>query len=67
MAIALALEDATVPDIQPDDILVQVRACGMCRFDVQLVDGYFRKYADIPTPITLGHEMNSNLTEPHAH
>jgi len=54
---SLVLEDVPVPDIQPDEILVQVKACGMCRSDVQLVDGYFRKYADIPTPITLGHEI----------
>src|SRR5262245_8991761 len=53
----LVLEDIPVPDIQPDEILVNVKACGMCRSDVQLVDGYFRKYADIPTPITLGHEI----------
>ncbi|PKA40056.1 NAD(P)-dependent alcohol dehydrogenase [Rhizobium sullae] len=51
------LEDIPIPDIQPDEILVQVKACGMCRSDVQLVDGYFRKYADIPTPITMGHEI----------
>ncbi len=50
----LVLEDVPVPDIQPDDVLVQVKAGGMRRSDVQLVDGYFRKYADIPTPITLG-------------
>src|SRR5499425_2040808 len=54
---ALVLEDVPVPDIQPDEVLVQVRACGMCRSDVQLIDGYFRKYADIPTPITPGHEI----------
>jgi len=54
---ALVLKDVPVPDIQPDEILVQVTAWGMCRSDVQLVDGYFRKYADIPTPITLGHEI----------
>src|SRR5262249_10776198 len=54
---ALVLEDVPVPDIQPGEVLVQVRACGMCRSDVQLVDGYFRKYADIPTPITPGHEI----------
>src|SRR5262249_4750010 len=30
---------------------------GMCRSDVQLIDGYFRPYADIPTPITPGHEI----------
>ena len=38
----LVLEDIPVPDIQPDEILVQVKACGMCRSDVQLIDGYFR-------------------------
>ena len=54
---ALVLEDVPVPDIQPDEILVQVKAGGMCRSDVQLVDGYFRPYADIPTPITPGHEI----------
>src|SRR5215469_8461416 len=54
---ALVLDDVPVPDIQPDEILVKITACGMCRSDVQLVDGYFRKYADIPTPITLGHEI----------
>src|SRR5262249_30195664 len=54
---ALVLEDVPVPDTKPDEVLVQVRACGMCRSDVQLIDGYFRKYADIPTPITPGHEI----------
>src|ERR1700742_223978 len=57
----LVLEDIPVPDIKPDEILVQVKACGMCRSDVQLVDGYFRKYADIPTPITLGHEITGTV------
>lgn len=53
----LVFEDVRVPDIQPDEILVQVKACGMCRSDVQLVDGYFKQYADIPRPITPGHEI----------
>jgi alcohol dehydrogenase, propanol-preferring len=53
----LVLEEIPVPDIQPEEILVQVKACGMCRSDVQLIDGYFRPYADIPLPITLGHEI----------
>lgn len=54
---APVLEEIPIPDIQADEVLVQVKACGMCRSDVQLVDGYFRKYADIPTPITMGHEI----------
>lgn len=53
----LVLEDIPIPEIQPGEALVQVRACGMCRSDVQLVDGYFRKYAEIPTPIIPGHEI----------
>ena len=53
----VVLEDIPIPDIKPDEILVQVKACGMCRSDVQLVDGYFRRYADIPPPITIGHEI----------
>jgi propanol-preferring alcohol dehydrogenase len=57
------LEDILVPDIQPDEILVNVRACGMCRSDVQLIDGYFRTYADIPTPITLGHEITGVVSK----
>ena len=35
----------------------------MCRSDVQLIDGYFRKYADIPTPITLGHEITGVVSK----
>ena len=31
----LVLEDVPVPDVQPDEVLVQVQACGMCRSDVQ--------------------------------
>ena len=51
------LDDVPIPDIQPDEILVNVKACGMCRSDVQLVDGYFRRYVDIPPPIIMGHEI----------
>jgi D-arabinose 1-dehydrogenase-like Zn-dependent alcohol dehydrogenase len=35
----------------------------MCRSEVQLVDRYFRKYADIPTPITLGHEITGVVSK----
>jgi propanol-preferring alcohol dehydrogenase len=60
----LVLEDIPIPDIQPDEILVQVKACGMCRSDVQLVDGYFRPYADIiKPPITLGHEITGVVSK----
>src|SRR5499426_2415890 len=57
------LENIPVPDTQPGEILVNVKACGMCRSDVQLIDGYFRKYVDIPTPITIGHEITGVVSK----
>lgn len=53
----LVLEDIPVPDFQHDEVLVKVKAAGMCRTDMQLVDGYFQRYAHIALPATLGHEI----------
>src|SRR5215510_4471965 len=59
----VVLEDIPIPDIEPDEILVQVKACGLCRSDAQLIDGYFRPFADIPTPITIGHEISGIVSK----
>ncbi|MET0386655.1 MAG: NAD(P)-dependent alcohol dehydrogenase [Polyangiales bacterium] len=53
----LTLEDVPVPGIRPDEILVRVTAAGMCRTDIQLVDGYFKGYAESSFPVTPGHEV----------
>lgn len=53
----LVLEDVPVPDFGADEVLLKVTAAGMCRTDVQLVDGYFRKYAELTFPATPGHEI----------
>src|SRR5262249_60095596 len=59
----LVLEDVPVPDIQPDEILVNVKACGMCRSDVLLVDKFFQSYGDIKPPVTPGHEITGVVSE----
>lgn len=53
----LVLEDIPVPDIQPDEVLVKVEACGMCRSDVLLIDKFFLNYGTLPMPIIPGHEI----------
>ncbi|WP_367871127.1 NAD(P)-dependent alcohol dehydrogenase [Luteolibacter sp. Populi] len=53
----LVLEEVPEPVMKPDEILVKVTAAGMCRTDVQLLDGYFRKYAPSTFPLTPGHEI----------
>ena len=53
----LVLEDIGVPEILPDQALVKVAGAGMCRSDVQLVDGYFSEALNPRFPITPGHEI----------
>lgn len=57
----LVLEDVPVPDIGPEEVLLRVTAAGMCRTDVQLVDGYFRPYKEPVFPITPGHEIAGEI------
>src|SRR5262245_65448058 len=57
----LVFEDIPVPDIQPDEVLVKVEACGMCRSDVLLVDGFFQNYANIAPPVIPGHEITGTI------
>jgi len=57
----LVFADIPIPDIQADEVLVKVEACGMCRSDVLLVDGFFQSYANIPPPVIPGHEITGTV------
>jgi len=59
----LTLEDVPVPDIAADEVLLKVTAAGMCRTDVQMVDGYFRPYAKMQLPVTPGHEIAGEISK----
>ena len=59
----LALEDVQVPRIRADEVMVKVGAAGMCRTDVQLIDGYFRDWSTMELPATLGHEITGWISE----
>ncbi len=59
----LVLEDIPVPGIQADEVLVKVAACGMCRSDVLLVDGFFQNYGDIQPPVIPGHEITGKIAK----
>jgi D-arabinose 1-dehydrogenase-like Zn-dependent alcohol dehydrogenase len=49
----LAVRDVPVPDVGPTDVLVRVKACGICLSDVHLIDGSLRSSLPVVTP---GHE-----------
>ena len=55
-----AIEDFPVPKVQPDEVLVRVRACGICGSDVHGMDGSSGRR--IP-PIIMGHEASGVIAE----
>jgi propanol-preferring alcohol dehydrogenase len=50
----LRLEDVASPSASGDAVVVQVRAAGVCRTDLHIVDG---RFPDLPLPRILGHEI----------
>lgn len=55
----LRIEEIPIPDPAPGEVLVKVAATGMCRSDVQLIEGYFGAAMDFP--ITPGHEVAGRI------
>ena len=53
----LVLEEVKIPQISSAQVLVRVGGAGMCRSDVQLIDGYFEEAIKPTFPITPGHEI----------
>lgn len=51
---ALAEREVPVPQPGPDEILIRVRACGVCRTDLHIVDG---ELAEAILPLIPGHEI----------
>ena len=55
-----ALDDFAVPELQLDEVLVRVRACGICGSDVHGMDGSSGRR--IP-PIIMGHEASGEISQ----
>ena len=56
----LVYEDMPRPQIGPDDVLIQVKACGICGSDVHGMDGSTGRR--LP-PVIMGHEAAGIITE----
>lgn len=59
----LEMVEMPVPAIGPDDVLVRVRACGICGSDVHGLDG---KTGRRLPPLVMGHEAAGEVVEPGA-
>jgi L-iditol 2-dehydrogenase len=56
----LSVEDVPVPEIGPEDVLVRVRACGICGSDVHGFDGSTGRRRP---PIIMGHEAAGEIAK----
>jgi S-(hydroxymethyl)glutathione dehydrogenase/alcohol dehydrogenase len=48
----MAIETITAAELKPTDVLVRIRAAGLCHTDLEVIEGSLR----YPMPIVLGHE-----------
>ncbi len=57
----LRVEEVSVPRLGPEDVLVRVRACGICASDVHyFVHGRIGKYV-VEEPMIVGHELAGDV------
>src|SRR5215472_5804074 len=57
----LALEEMPTPPVGDGDVLVQVRASGICHSDLHTINGLVQ--IGVPPPLTLGHEASGVVLE----
>jgi alcohol dehydrogenase, propanol-preferring len=56
----LRLGDLPIPTPQPGQLLIRVRACGVCRTDLHIVDGELN---DPKLPLVLGHQIVGTVAQ----
>ena len=54
VALPLVLKEVATPSLLPDEVLVRVEACGVCRTDLHVVDG---ELPHVNPPLIPGHEI----------
>ena len=60
----LSLEDVPRPVLDPEDLLIQVEACGVCHSDLHVADGDWPQFTKITKkPLILGHEIAGRVAE----
>jgi propanol-preferring alcohol dehydrogenase len=55
----LRVEDVPIPRITPQEVLVKIRTCGICRGDLNRINGFVK----VDTPFILGHEPAGTIVE----
>ncbi len=56
------VEDWNMPAVGPEDVLIKVKACGVCGTDVHIYEGD-KGAAEVTPPTILGHEFSGVIVE----
>ncbi len=52
--LGLSMSDVPMPKPKPEQVLIRIRACGVCRTDLHIVDG---ELTNPKLPLILGHQI----------
>lgn len=60
----LSIEEIERPSPGPEEVLIEVEACGVCHSDLHVADGDWSQFASIvKKPLILGHEIAGRVIE----
>ncbi len=60
----LLLEEVERPRLKPDEVLIEVEACGVCHSDLHVADGdWIQLIPIVKKPVILGHEIAGRVSE----
>jgi propanol-preferring alcohol dehydrogenase len=60
----LVIEEVKRPTPSPEEVLIEVEACGVCHSDLHVADGDWKQLAGIvKKPLILGHEIAGRVVE----
>ena len=57
------LEDAPIPEIGPEDVLVKVHKTGICGTDIHIYNWDDGRRRPFPSPMITGHEYSGEIVE----
>lgn len=58
----MRVEESPMPQVEAEDVLIQVKACGICGTDVHIYEGD-KGAAEVTPPTILGHEFSGVVAE----
>lgn len=60
---SFAVEDVPVPKPKPTEVLIQIKATGLCYTDMSILNGQYKGRKPVPVPMIMGHEGAGVIAE----